>query len=118
VAGQSLSTQSGRVEILLTPGIFVKLDGHSTLQMISPGLADTIMTLQKGRALVEVVEIRPENNVRIGEHGSSVRLLKPGLYDFDADRGLLRVFDRRPRVQTRSQHHRKAEATEVRGESE
>src|SRR5579864_7397035 len=74
-AGQSLSTDNGRAEILLTPGIFLRLDEHSSLHMISPGLADTLMTLEKGRAMVEVAAIRPENNLRIGENGSTTRLL-------------------------------------------
>src|SRR6202140_5422353 len=55
--GQSLSTENGRAEILLTPGIFLRLDQHSSAQMISPGLADTVMTLQKGRAMIEVADI-------------------------------------------------------------
>jgi hypothetical protein len=63
--------------------------------MNSTGLADTMTTLRKGRAMVEVAEIRPENNVRLDVNGSSTRLLKPGLYDFDADRGVIRVFDGR-----------------------
>jgi len=98
-AGQSLSTENGRVEILLTPGIFLRIGNHSSLQMISPGLADTIVTLEKGRAMIEVAEIRPENNIQIGENGSSTRLLKVGLYDFDADRGVIRVFDGKAGVQ-------------------
>jgi hypothetical protein len=68
--------------------------------MVSPGLADTVMNLQKGRAMVEVADIRKENNVRVGERSSSTRLLKAGLYDFDADRGLIRVFDGKAEVQT------------------
>jgi hypothetical protein len=99
-AAHSLSTEDGRAEILLTPGIFLRVDNHSSVQMISPGLADTIMTLKKGRAMVEVAEIRPENNVRIGENNSSSQLLKAGLYDFDADHGLIRVFDGKAVVQT------------------
>ena len=98
-AGQSLSTEDGRAEILLTPGIFLRVGDHSSLQMISPGLADTIMALQKGRAMIEVADIRPENNVRIAENGSSTQLQKAGLYDFDADRGLIRVFDGKAVVQ-------------------
>jgi hypothetical protein len=92
-AGQSLSTQDGRAEILLTPGIFFRVDGHSSVQMISPGLVDTILVLQSGRAMVDVAEILPDNNIRINEGGGSTRLLKAGLYDFDADRGEIRVFD-------------------------
>ena len=103
-AGQSLSTDDGRAEILLTPGIFLRIDGYSSVQMNSAGLADTIMTLQKGRAMIEVADIRPENNVRLGEDGSSTRLLKPGLYDFDADRGLIRVFDGKAEVQAGGQN--------------
>ena len=98
-AGQSLSTQDGRAEILLTPGIFLRVGDRSSLQMISPGLADTIMALQEGRAMIEVADIRPENNVRIAVNGSSTQLQKVGLYDFDADRGLIRVFDGKAVVQ-------------------
>ena len=103
-AGQLLSTENGRAEILLTPGIFLRVDHQSSLRMISPGLADTIMTLEKGRAMVEVTEIRPENNVRVGEDGADTQLLKAGLYDFDADRGVIRVFDGKAEVQTTGHH--------------
>src|SRR5579862_4682621 len=99
-AGQSLSTEDGRAEILLTPGIFLRIGDHSSLQMVSPGLADTIMALQKGRAMIEVADILPENNVRLAVNGSSTQLQKAGLYDFDADRGLIRVFDGKVVVQT------------------
>src|SRR5579863_6113262 len=102
-AGQSLSTQDGRVEILLTPGIFFRVDNHSSVRMISPGLADTVLALQKGRAMVEVADIRPENNVRVSESGASTQLLKAGLYDFDADRGQIRVFDGKAIVQVAGQ---------------
>jgi len=77
-AGQSLSTGNGRAEILLAPGIFLRVDHHSSVRMVSPGLADTVLTLEKGRAMVEVARIRPENNVRIGQNNSSTRLRKPG----------------------------------------
>src|ERR1700681_1249695 len=103
-AGQSLSTENGRAEILLTPGIFLRLDHNSSLQMISPGLADTIVTLEKGRAAVEVADIHRENNVRIGDNGASTQLLKAGLYDFDPDQGVIRVFDGRATVQIAGQN--------------
>jgi len=98
-AGQSLSTDNGRAEILLTPGIFLRLDAHSAVQMVTPGLADTSMTLQKGRALVDAAGLLPANNVRIGESGASVQIQKAGLYEFDADHSVLRVFDGKAVVQ-------------------
>ena len=85
--------------VLLTPGINLRVNNNSSIQMVSPGLADTIMTLNKGRAMVEVNEIRPQNNFRIGENSASTQLEKAGLYDFDADRGLIRVFDGKAVVQ-------------------
>lgn len=100
MAGQSLSTQNGRAEVLLTPGVFFRIGNNSTVDMISPDLANTILLLQKGRALVEVTDIRPENNLRINENGASVQLIKPGLYDIDADRDQIRVFDGKAVVQT------------------
>jgi hypothetical protein len=103
-AGQSISTENGRAEILLTPGIFLRLDHNSSLQMISPGLADTIMTLEKGRAVVEVADIHRENNIRISDNDASAQLLKAGLYDFDADHSVIRVFDGKALVQVAGQN--------------
>jgi hypothetical protein len=97
--GQTLSTQNGRAEILMTPGIFVRVGDHSSLEMVSPGLADTLTTLHKGRAMVEVANIQRANNVRITEDTASAQLQKVGLYDFDADRGVIRVFDGEALVQ-------------------
>jgi hypothetical protein len=89
---QSLITQTGKVEILLTPGVFLRLADNSSLKMISPDLANTEVQLEKGRAVVEVVDIHPQNNIRIDLNGATTKLLKKGLYDFDADHNEVRVF--------------------------
>ena len=107
VNGGTNSSDGGRLEILLTPGIFLRIGDHSSL--VSTGLADAVAALQKGRAIIEVADIRPENKAQIDENGLSTQLLKAGLYDFDADRGLIRVFGGEAVVQTRattSQHGR------------
>ena len=91
-AGQSLTTQNGRAEVLLTPGVFFRIGHNSSVDMISPDLANTILLLQKGRALVEVIDIRSQNDIRIDENGASTKLLKNGLYEFDADHAQVRVF--------------------------
>ncbi len=89
---QSVTTQAGRVEVLLTPGVFVRLAGNSSVRMISPDLAMTELQLDKGRALIEVIDIRKENDIEIDLNGSNTTLLKPGLYDFDASSNEVRVF--------------------------
>ena len=90
---QSLSTESGKVEMLLTPGVFLRLADNSSVKMISPDLANTEAQLERGRAMVEVVDIRKENDIRIDVNGASAKLLHKGLYDFDADRHEVRVFN-------------------------
>lgn len=101
--GQSLSTDNGRAEILLLPGMILELDAHSSVQMVSPDLANTIVSLEKGRAMVDVTAIQPENNVRINMRGASTQLMKAGLYELDADRGTVRVFDGKASIQAGSQ---------------
>jgi len=98
-AGESLMTQNGKAELLLTPGVFLRIAGNSQIQMVSPDIANTVLTLQRGRALVEVDRIYTANNVRVNENGATVELTKPGLYDFDADHGQIRVFDGNAEVQ-------------------
>jgi hypothetical protein len=91
--GQTLTTDHGKAEILLTPGVFLRLDGHSAATMISPSLTDTQVELRHGQAMVEVAELYKANDIRILENGSITRLEKPGLYGFDAAQGQVRVFD-------------------------
>ena len=92
-ADQSLATANGKAEVLLTPGVFLRIADNSSVTMVSPGLADTEVRLAKGRAMVEVAEIHKENNLLIDEDGVRTRLLKKGLYDFDASSGQVRTFD-------------------------
>jgi hypothetical protein len=99
-AGQSLSTEDGRAEILLSAGALVRVDRHSSIELVSPDVAHTVVALQRGRALLEVAEARPEDAVRITEDGASTQLLQPSLYEFDADRSQVRIFDGQAAVQT------------------
>lgn len=89
---QTITTKAGKVEILLTPGVFLRLADNSSLKMISPELVNTEVELDSGRAMIEVVDIHPGNNIRIDQNGTSIKLLKKGLYDFDQTRCEFRVF--------------------------
>src|SRR5216683_567162 len=91
--GQSLNVESGKAEVLLTPGAFLRLGDHSSMQMISAGLLNTEVKLEKGRATVEIAEIHPQNSLRVLEDGVSIQPAKTGFYAFDADQGQLRVFE-------------------------
>jgi FecR-like protein len=92
-SGQSLTTENGKAEILLTPGVFLRVGANSAVKMISPGITNTEVEVEKGHAMVEVAEIHPENDIRITEGGITAQLLKTGLYDFNLNQERLRVFD-------------------------
>jgi len=102
--GQSITTQDGKAEILLTPGVFLRLDDNSSAKMLSPRLTYTEIGLDKGRAMVEVAEIHPENDLLIREDGATTRLLKTGVYAFDANQDEVRVFDGKALVQNGDEH--------------
>lgn len=97
--GQELSTQKGRAEILLTPGVFLRLDDQSSVKMISPDLTHTQVTLERGRAGVEVDEIHPENRLDVEDAGVTTQLLKDGYYEFNADQPMAMVFDGKAAVE-------------------
>jgi len=97
--GQEISTGKGKAEVLLTPGVFLRLDDNSTVKMVSPDLALTQVQLEKGRAGVEVDEIHDENNLQVIDAGVVTRLNKRGYYEFDADRPQAMVFKGEAHVQ-------------------
>lgn len=92
-AGQTIETANGKAEVLLTPGVFLRLDGHSAVRMISPDLTHTEVQVDRGRAQVEVDQLYKQNKIIVSAGSSRTQLLKQGLYSFDADSGQLRVFD-------------------------
>ena len=101
--GQTLTTQAGKVEILLTPGVFLRVDNNSTVKMISPDLANTETEIDKGQAMVEVTDLSKNNDIRVDENGAAVKLVQKGLYEFDAGLGQVRVFKGKAEVRLNDQ---------------
>ena len=92
-AGQVLATANGKAEILLTPGIFLRLGDDSTVRMVSTDLTHTEVRLDQGRADVEVDQIYSQNTILVDLKNGQTQLLKNGLYAFDAGNSTVRVFD-------------------------
>jgi hypothetical protein len=88
-----LSTAQGRAEVLLTPGVFLRLGDNSAVRMISPNLTDTSVALLNGKATVEVAELFKENRIQVGVNGIPTTLLKRGLYEFNATQPQVAVYD-------------------------
>jgi hypothetical protein len=104
--GQTLSTGTGKAEVLLLPGAFLRVGNNSAAKMISEDPANTSAELIKGQATVEVLGMRKSDlsdvlTIRVGD--TTARLLKNGLYQFDADRSQVLVYKGEALVQVGDQ---------------
>ena len=96
--GQELATTDGRAEVLLTPGVFLRLAENSSVRMISNSLADTRLEMLSGTALIEVGQLLRNNAIAIEVRGAQIALPKQGLYRVDAEPARLRVYEGEARV--------------------
>jgi hypothetical protein len=90
---QVIDTGRGHAEMLLTPGVYMRLGNNSEVRMISPGLADTQVQVTRGSAMVEVDELFKENDVSVVTDGATTQLEKQGLYEFNANHPSVEVLD-------------------------
>lgn len=91
-AGQVLQTENGKAELLLTPGVFLRLGSGSAVRMVSPSLTRTEIALERGEAQVEVDELYKGNLLLIDQGSSQTQLLQKGLYSFNTEGNLVRVY--------------------------
>ena len=91
-AGEVLSTTAGKVEILLTPGVFLRLDDNSALKMVSPDITPTRVELEHGRAALEVDELYKQNDLEVVDADVRTQVVKTGYYEFNANSPNVEVF--------------------------
>jgi hypothetical protein len=91
-SNQQLQTQDGYAEMLLTPGVYLRLGHNSAVTMLSPGLANTRVELTKGAAMLEVDELFRQNNLSVVVDNTLTQIQKQGLYAFSADPGSVKVL--------------------------
>jgi uncharacterized membrane protein YgcG len=95
---QSLMTANGKVEMLLTPGVFVRVGSNSDIRMVSNGLANPTIEVVRGEAMIEVDQQVTGAQIDVLQHAATASILKYGLYRFDGDQGRIEVLDGRLRV--------------------
>ena len=81
----SLSTENGKAEVLLTPGVFLRVGENTEIRMVSPSLTDTQVELLHGEIMIEASGLVKENHLQILDHGASISIIQNGLYRFTAD---------------------------------
>ncbi len=95
---QVLKTEEGRAEVLLTPGVILRLAENSSFRMLSNRLADTRVQVLSGSLMIEHGEIFKDNQVTVVYKDRTVNFLKSGLYRLDAENGTLRVYQGEAKV--------------------
>jgi hypothetical protein len=83
--GEELRTAGGRAELLLTPGVFLRLGENSAIRMVSNQLADTKVELERGAAIVESAGPTPDTAVTLTHKDWNIRFLEKGEYRIETD---------------------------------
>ena len=96
--GSTLRTDKGRGELLLTPGVYLRMDENSSLRMESNSLTDTRFQLKGGAAILDNLNSKPGNGVTLVLDGSEVRFPNPGVYRIDCDLAELQVYSGEAKV--------------------
>ncbi len=84
-ANDTISTDVGKAEVLLTPGVFLRVGNNTQVRMISPSLTDTQVEVTKGEAMIEADDIVKDSHVSVIDGGGVASIEKNGLYRFTAD---------------------------------
>lgn len=90
---EELKTEQGRAEVLLTPGVFLRVGENSSFRMITNRLIDTRLEFLGGSMILEADDILKDNSVTVVYKDATVHLAKKGLYRFDSEPAQLRVYD-------------------------
>ena len=90
---QEFRTEEGRAEILLTPGVFLRLGERSAIRMLSNRLTDTRVEVLAGSAMIECSDVPKDNSIQAVYKGNAIRLAKQGLYRIDTQPARLRVYE-------------------------
>jgi hypothetical protein len=83
--GASLRTAQGHAEVVLTPGVFLRMGENTSIRMLSNDLANTQVELQTGSVIVDSSESTSDAAIKLVFRNWEVRSAKPGTYRVDSE---------------------------------
>jgi hypothetical protein len=89
--GAELRTEQGRAEVLLTPGVFLRVGEKSAIRMVASALSDTRVELLAGSAIVDSAPPVAGTSVTLIYKDWNVRQPQKGLYRIDGEPPRLQV---------------------------
>ena len=90
--GGMLKTEDGHAEMLLTPGVYLRLGHNASARLVNESLTDTRVRLEQGSAMLEVDNLHKDNSITVEVGESSVRVSKEGLYRFETNPPAVQVL--------------------------
>ena len=90
--GSILRTEKGRAELLLTPGVYLRMDENTSIRMKSNSLTDTRLEVTSGSVILDNLNATSKDPVVMSYQESEVRFPKPGIYRLDCDLGELQAY--------------------------
>lgn len=101
--GHELRTVSGRAEVILTPGVVLRVDERSAIRMLSTKLSDTRVELLDGSAILEADEAAPSTSVTLFYKNWKLRIPEKGVCRIDARAEQVRVYKGEADVSTKDE---------------
>jgi hypothetical protein len=89
--GSELRTAQGRAEVLLTPGVFLRMGESSAIRLLANNLADTRVELLAGSAIVDSEGPISGTSVTLLYKDWRTRFLQKGIYRIDSEPSRLLV---------------------------
>jgi len=82
---QVLRTGEGRAEILLSPGVVLRVGENAAVKMISSKLTDIVVELVEGAAVLDATELLKDNAISVRVKNAIITPRKAGVYKIHAD---------------------------------
>lgn len=86
------ATEEGRAEVLLSPGVILRVGESSSIRMVSNSLLHTRVELTEGKAVLECAEIIKGDGIALMVGGRAVSFQKNGIYEATAEPAALFVY--------------------------
>ncbi len=96
--GSELSTKEGRAEVLLGPGVFMRVGENSAVKMVSDDIMASRLDFLSGSVIVESADLAKDEQVTLTYKGSSIDLSKKGVYRLDSEPPQISVYDGEAKV--------------------
>ncbi len=97
--GSTLRTEKGRAEILLTPGVFLRIDENSAIRMNSSALSNTRVEFLRGAAIVDSNDSPAGNPCVLVYKNYQIRFPKAGVYRINSEPEVFQTYTGEAEIQ-------------------